>query len=65
MFIESFQSRDALRGEVFAVLDHPFAAVADALGLAILHAHAARHFEALGGAKQQRTQGQYKAGRTY
>ncbi len=38
---------------------------ADALGLAILHAHAARHFEALGGAKQQRSQGQYKAGRTY
>ncbi len=32
LFIESFQSRDALRGEVFAVLDHPFAAVADALG---------------------------------
>ena len=38
---------------------------ADALGLAITHAHAARHFEALGGANTRRSQAQYKRGRTY
>jgi crossover junction endodeoxyribonuclease RuvC len=38
---------------------------ADALGLAITHAHAARHFEALGGANTRRSQAQYKGGRTY
>ena len=38
---------------------------ADALGLAIIHAHAARHFEALGGANTRRSHAQFKAGRTY
>ena len=38
---------------------------ADALGLAIVHATAARSFEALGDAKSRRSQAQYKGGRTY
>ncbi len=38
---------------------------ADALGLAIVHAHAARHFEALGSATTRRTHGQFKGGRSY
>ena len=38
---------------------------ADALGLAITHAHAARHFEALGSATTRRTHGQFKGGRSY
>jgi len=38
---------------------------ADALGLAIVHGHAARHFEALSGARTLRSQAQYKRGRAY
>ena len=38
---------------------------ADALGLAITHAHAARHFETMAGANTRRSHAQYKAGRTY
>ncbi len=38
---------------------------ADALGLAITHAHAARSFEALAGAGQRRSHAQFKAGRSY
>jgi len=38
---------------------------ADALGLAIVHGHAARHFEALAGERTLRSQAQYKRGRTY
>ena len=38
---------------------------ADALGLAITHAHAARSFEALAGANTPRSHAQFKAGRTY
>ena len=40
---------------------------ADALGLAITHAHAARHFAAIAGATPlaRRTHAQYKGGRTY
>lgn len=40
---------------------------ADALGLAITHAHAARHFEAMAEATPlaRRSHAQYKAGRTY
>jgi crossover junction endodeoxyribonuclease RuvC len=38
---------------------------ADALGLAIVHAHAARHFEALGSATNRRAHAQYKGGRSY
>jgi crossover junction endodeoxyribonuclease RuvC len=38
---------------------------ADALGLAITHAHAARSFEAMGGANTRRQHAQYKGGRTY
>ena len=38
---------------------------ADALGLAIVHAHAARHFEALGGATARRAHAQFKGGRSY
>ena len=38
---------------------------ADALGLAITHAHAARHFAALAGANTRRSHAQYKGGRTY
>ena len=38
---------------------------ADALGLAITHAHAARSFEAMAGANTRRSHAQYKAGRTY
>jgi crossover junction endodeoxyribonuclease RuvC len=38
---------------------------ADALGLAIVHAHAARHFAALGSATNRRAHAQYKGGRSY
>jgi crossover junction endodeoxyribonuclease RuvC len=38
---------------------------ADALGLAIVHAHAARHFEALGDATNRRAHAQFKGGRSY
>ena len=38
---------------------------ADALGLAITHAHAARSFEALAGANTPRSHAQFKAGRSY
>jgi crossover junction endodeoxyribonuclease RuvC len=40
---------------------------ADALGLAIVHAHAARHFELLGKTTtvQRRSQSQYKSGRSH
>ena len=38
---------------------------ADALGLAITHAHAARSFEAMGGANTRRSHAQYKGGRAY
>ena len=38
---------------------------ADALGLAITHAHAARSFEAMGGANTRRSHAQYKGGRVY
>ncbi len=38
---------------------------ADALGLAITHAHAARHFEAIAGSRQRRSHGQYRAGRSH
>ena len=38
---------------------------ADALGLAITHAHAARSFEAMAGANSRRSHAQYKNGRTY
>ena len=38
---------------------------ADALGLAITHAHAARSFEAMSGANTRRSHAQYKNGRTY
>ncbi len=38
---------------------------ADALGLAIVHGHAARHFEALAGERTPRSQAQYKRGRSY
>ena len=38
---------------------------ADALGLAIVHAHAARHFEALGGATARRAPAPFTGGRSY
>lgn len=38
---------------------------ADALGLAIVHAHAARHFEALGKSANRRAHAQFKGGRSY
>jgi crossover junction endodeoxyribonuclease RuvC len=38
---------------------------ADALGLAITHAHAARSFEVLAGANTPRSHAQFKAGRSY
>ncbi len=38
---------------------------ADALGLAIIHAHAARHFEALGASTNRRAHAQFKGGRSY
>jgi crossover junction endodeoxyribonuclease RuvC len=38
---------------------------ADALGLAITHAHAARSFEAMAGANTRRSHAQYKGGRAY
>ena len=38
---------------------------ADALGLAITHAHAGRSFEAMAGANTPRSHARFKAGRTY
>lgn len=43
----------------------PGADAADALGLAITHAHAARHFEAIDAQRQRRSHAQYRAGRSY